>query len=80
MQVVNASTPANYFHLLRRQVKRDFRKPLVVFTPKVLLRHPMAVSRIEEMSSGSFSEIIDDPDAQAKDVDTLVLCSGKIVL
>jgi 2-oxoglutarate dehydrogenase E1 component len=78
MQVVNASTPANYFHLLRRQVKRDFRKPLVVFTPKVLLRHPMAVSRIEEMSHGSFSEIIDDPDAQAKDVDTVVMCSGKI--
>ena len=78
MQVVNASTPANYFHLLRRQVKRDFRKPLVVFTPKVLLRHPMAVSRIEEMSNGSFSEVIDDPDAQVKDIDTLVMCSGKI--
>ena len=49
MQVVNASSPANYFHLLRRQLKREFRKPLVVFTPKVLLRHPMAVSTIEEM-------------------------------
>jgi 2-oxoglutarate dehydrogenase E1 component len=78
MQIVNASTPANYFHLLRRQVKRDFRKPLVVFTPKVLLRHPMAVSRIEEMSNGSFSEVIDDSDAQAKDIDTVVMCSGKI--
>ena len=78
MQVVNASTPANYFHLLRRQVKRDFRKPLVVFTPKVLLRHPLAISRIEEMSSGSFSEIIDDPDAQSKHIDTVVMCSGKI--
>ena len=78
MQIVNASTPSNYFHLLRRQIKRAYRKPLVVFTPKVLLRHPMAVSPIEEMSSGSFSEIIDDPDANTKDIDSLVLCSGKI--
>ena len=78
MQIVNASTPSNYFHLLRRQIKRAYRKPLVVFTPKVLLRHPMAVSPIEEMSSGSFSEIIDDPDANPKDIDSLVLCSGKI--
>ena len=78
MQIVNASTPANYFHLLRRQIKRDFRKPLVVFTPKVLLRHPLATSRIEEMSKGGFSEIIDDVDANSKDIDSLVLCSGKI--
>ena len=78
MQIVNASTPSNYFHLLRRQIKRAHRKPLVVFTPKVLLRHPMAVSPIEEMSNGSFSEIIDDPDAEPKNIDSLVLCSGKI--
>jgi 2-oxoglutarate dehydrogenase E1 component len=78
MQIVNASTPSNYFHLLRRQIKREYRKPLVVFTPKVLLRHPMAVSQIEEMANGCFSEIIDDPDANAKDIDSVVLCSGKI--
>ena len=78
MQIVNASTPANYFHVLRRQLKRKFRKPLVVFTPKVLLRHPMATSTIEEMTSGSFHEVIDDSDANAKKVDNLVLCSGKI--
>lgn len=78
MQVVNASSPANYFHLLRRQLKREFRKPLVVFTPKVLLRHPMAVSTIEEMSKGGFSEIIDDAEANAIEIDSLVLCSGKI--
>ena len=78
MQVVNASSPANYFHLLRRQLKREFRKPLVVFTPKVLLRHPMAVSTIEEMSKGGFSEIIDDAEANANEIDSLVLCSGKI--
>lgn len=78
MQIVNASSPANYFHLLRRQLKREFRKPLVVFTPKVLLRHPMAVSTIEEMSKGGFSEIIDDHEANANSTDSLVLCSGKI--
>jgi len=78
MQIVNASSPANYFHLLRRQLKREFRKPLVVFTPKVLLRHPMAVSTIEEMSKGGFSEIIDDHEANANGTDSLVLCSGKI--
>ena len=78
MQIVNASTPSNYFHLLRRQLKREFRKPLVVYTPKVLLRHPMATSPIEEMAKGGFSEIIDDSEAIAKEIDTLVLCSGKI--
>ena len=78
MQIVNASTPANYFHVLRRQLKREFRKPLVVFTPKLLLRHPMATSKIEEMTTGSFHEVIDDSDVNAKKVDSLVLCSGKI--
>ncbi len=78
MQIVNASTPSNYFHLLRRQIKRAYRKPLVVFTPKVLLRHPMAISPIEEMSNGTFLEIIDDRDANPKEIDSLVLCSGKI--
>lgn len=77
MQVANASTPANYFHLLRRQLHRKFRKPLVVFTPKSLLRHPMCVSSIDEMAKGTFQEVIDDTKANAKTVDTVVFCSGK---
>lgn len=77
MQIVNTSTPANHFHLLRRQIKRDFRKPLVVFSPKMLLRYPSAVSTLDEMSKGSFQELIDDPNAKVANVDTLVFCSGK---
>jgi 2-oxoglutarate dehydrogenase E1 component len=77
IQVVNTSTPANHFHLLRRQVKRDFRKPLVVFSPKMLLRYPSAVSTLDEMANGSFQEIIDDKNANRNQVDTLVFCSGK---
>jgi 2-oxoglutarate dehydrogenase E1 component len=77
MQVVNTSTPANHFHLLRRQLKREFRKPLVVFSPKMLLRHPAATSSLDEMAKGSFQEVIDDPTAKAGNVDTVVFCSGK---
>jgi 2-oxoglutarate dehydrogenase E1 component len=63
--------------LLRRQVKRDFRKPLVVFSPKMLLRYPSAVSTLDEMANGSFQEIIDDKNANRNQVDTLVFCTGK---
>jgi 2-oxoglutarate dehydrogenase E1 component len=77
MQIVNTSTPANHFHLLRRQLKREFRKPLVVFSPKMLLRYPSATSTLDEMATGSFQEVIDDVSADAKNVETLVLCSGK---
>ena len=77
MQIVNTSTPANHFHLLRRQMKRDFRKPLVVFSPKMLLRYPDATSTLEEMATGSFQEVIDDTAANVNEVDTVVLCSGK---
>jgi 2-oxoglutarate dehydrogenase E1 component len=77
MQVANCTNPANYFHLLRRQIKRPFRKPLIVFTPKKLLRYPRAVSSINELSTGSFQEVIDDSLAQVGKVDTLVFCSGK---
>ncbi len=76
MTVADCSTPANIYHLLRRQMKRDFRKPLIVFTPKSLLRHPKAVSSISELSSGEFQEVIDDtinPDGVKK----LVFCTGK---
>ena len=77
IQVVNTSAPANHFHVLRRQLKRDFRKPLIVFSPKALLRHPDATSTMDQMANGSFQEVIDDADATTKSVDTLVLCSGK---
>ncbi len=77
IQVVNTSTPANHFHLLRRQLKREFRKPLVVFSPKMLLRYPNAVSTLDEMAKGRFQEVIDDAKANKKQVDTVVFCSGK---
>jgi 2-oxoglutarate dehydrogenase E1 component len=78
IQVVNTSTPANHFHLLRRQMKRSFRKPLVVFSPKMLLRYPSAVSSLDELAKGHFQEVIDDPKVASKAaIDTVVLCSGK---
>jgi 2-oxoglutarate dehydrogenase E1 component len=76
--VANATTPANYFHLLRRQMKSDFRKPLVVMTPKSLLRHPKVVSPIEELANGAFQPVIDDITAKADQVERLVMCSGKL--
>ena len=76
-QVANCTNPANYFHLLRRQIARPFRKPLVVFTPKKLLRYNRAVSSIQEMSSGSFKEVIDDSLASPSKTNQVVLCSGK---
>ncbi|MFM1932275.1 MAG: hypothetical protein RL226_1578, partial [Bacteroidota bacterium] len=78
MQIANCTTPANFFHLLRRQLKRDFRKPLVVFTPKKLLRYPKAVSSINDLASGKFQEVIDDAGVTKKDVDTVMFCTGKI--
>ncbi|MBI3886567.1 MAG: 2-oxoglutarate dehydrogenase E1 component [Opitutae bacterium] len=78
IQVANLTTPANYFHALRRQVMRDFRKPLVVMSPKSLLRHPAAVSSLADFTSGSFQEIIDDAAAAAGKTDRLILCSGKV--
>ena len=78
MQVVNCSTPANFFHLLRRQMKRPFRKPLVVFTPKSLLRHPKCVSKLDELSQGRFMEVFDDTHANPDKVERVILCSGKI--
>lgn len=78
MQIVNATTPAQQFHVLRRQLKRDFRKPLICFTPKKLLRYPSCVSGIEEFTNGGFMEVIDDKVANAKSVNQIVFCSGKI--
>jgi len=78
MQVANATTPANFFHLLRRQLKRSFRKPLVVMSPKSLLRHPKCVSSVNDLVEGKFQEVIDDAFVQASKVKKLVFCSGKI--
>ncbi len=77
IQVVNTSTPANHFHLLRRQLNRPFRKPLVVFSPKMLLRYPAATSTLDEMATGRFQEVIDDATAVKENIDTVVFCSGK---
>ena len=77
MQIVNCTTPANFYHVMRRQLKREYRKPLVVFTPKSLLRHPKCVSSITDLADGKFEGIIDDT-ITPKSVDRLVLCSGKI--
>ncbi len=77
MFVADVTTPANLFHLLRRQMKANFRKPLVVFTPKSLLRHPKVVSTKEEMANGSFQMVIDDAEANVSKVKTLVFCTGK---
>jgi 2-oxoglutarate dehydrogenase E1 component len=79
MQVCNATTAGQYFHLLRRQMHRDVRKPLVVFTPKSLLRAKAARSPISELTRGSFREVLDDPGmADPSTVRRIVLCSGKI--
>jgi 2-oxoglutarate dehydrogenase E1 component len=78
MQVANATTPANFFHLLRRQLHRKFRKPLVVMSPKSLLRHPKCVSSVSDLVSGKFQEVIDDPSAKKSAVKKLVFCSGKL--
>jgi len=78
MQVTNCTTPANFFHALRRQFKRDFRKPLVVFTPKSLLRHPACVSPLEDFTDGKFLEVIDDANVKAAAVKRVLFCTGKI--
>jgi len=77
MRVVNPTTPSQLFHLLRRQIVQGFRKPLIVFTPKGLLRHPECVSPLEALSKECFEEILDDPEAPKK-VKKVLLCSGRI--
>jgi 2-oxoglutarate dehydrogenase E1 component len=84
LQVVNASTPAQYFHVLRRQMhggpdRRGVRKPLILFTPKRMLRHPRAVSKIEELMSGTFREVLDDPTGvELTRVSRVLMCSGQV--
>lgn len=77
MFVADCTTPANMFHILRRQLKAKYRKPLIVFTPKSLLRHPKVVSTVEDFSNGSFKPLIDDDLASSKSTSTLVFVTGK---
>lgn len=77
MYVADCTTPANFYHLLRRQMKTNFRKPLVVFSPKSLLRHPSCVSTQDELANGQFQETIDDNTVDKLKVKTLVFCTGK---
>ncbi len=78
MVVANITTPSNFFHALRRQMTWEFRKPLVVMSPKSLLRHSKAVSPLEEFTSGKFQEVIGDDNVTAKSVKKVILCSGKV--
>jgi 2-oxoglutarate dehydrogenase E1 component len=80
MQVVNCTSSSQFFHVLRRQMRRSYRAPLIIFTPKSLLRHPKAASPVEEFSTGHFREVIDDPIATARpgDVRRVIACSGKV--
>src|SRR5690625_5928682 len=79
MQVVNLTTPTQYFHLLRKQALQEIKKPLVIMTPKSLLRHPKAVSNVEELANGAFRPLIEDPDGSNKEsVIRLNICSVKI--
>lgn len=77
LQILNCTTPANFYHALRRQLKRNFRKPMIVFTPKSLLRHPKCVSTVDELATGTFQYVIDDT-IEAKKVKRVVLCTGKL--
>jgi 2-oxoglutarate dehydrogenase E1 component len=77
MFIADVTTPANMFHLLRKQMKANYRKPLIVFTPKSLLRHPKVVSSVDEFANGSFQMLIDDKSAKADKVKTLVFITGK---
>ena len=77
MQVCNITQPANFFHALRRQIHRDFRIPLIVMSPKSLLRHPKAVSKLKDFTKGGFQELIKDELVQ-ENAKKLIFCSGKI--
>lgn len=78
IQVVNPTTPAQYFHVLRRQVLRRWRKPLIVMTPKSLLRHPQAISTLEDLAQGRFRRILFDRTVKPELVQRVLLCSGKV--
>jgi 2-oxoglutarate dehydrogenase E1 component len=77
MFIADVTTPAQMFHILRRQMKVDYRKPLIIFTPKSLLRHPRAVSTVDEFALGGFQEVLDDDTADVNKIKSLVFCTGK---
>ena len=80
IRVVNCTTPAQYFHLLRRQAKRSRQRPLILFTPKSLLRHPLASSKLEDLTSGHFQAVIDDASfgQNPERAERLLMCTGKV--
>ena len=78
IQIANCTTPANMFHIIRRQLIREFRKPLVIFTPKKLLRYPTCVSKLADFTTGGFKELIDDEVEKPEKISKLVFCTGKI--
>ena len=79
MQIINCTTPANFFHVLRRQIAFPFRKPLIIFTPKSLLRHPECVSPLDDFLEGTgFNEVIDDDYVDSNSVRKVLFCSGKV--
>jgi 2-oxoglutarate dehydrogenase E1 component len=78
MHIVNCTTPANLFHILRKHLYANYRTPLIIFTPKSLLRHPKCISTLEEFESDTFHEVIDDPDVDVEEVRRVVYCSGKV--
>ena len=77
MILANCTSPSNFFHLLRKQIKSSYRKPLVVFTPKSLLRHPMVTSNVKDFTEGKFKRVISDDTKEISKIKTLVMCSGK---
>jgi 2-oxoglutarate dehydrogenase E1 component len=79
MQVVNLTTPAQYFHILRKQAKQDNKKPLIIMSPKSLLRHPLATSKTDDLAKGQYQPFIPDQEVEDKsNIDRLVICSGKV--
>jgi 2-oxoglutarate dehydrogenase E1 component len=78
MHIINPTTPANLFHALRNHMKKNSRVPLIVFTPKSLLRHPLCVSTLDDLEQGAFMPVYDDQDNDVDEVRRVVLCSGKI--
>ncbi len=78
IQICNLTTPAQFFHVLRRQMKREFKKPLIIMTPKSLLRHKECISKVEEFTDGQFHNIIDDHSVNKEQIKKVVFCSGKV--
>ena len=79
MQVVNLTTPAQYFHILRKQAKQENKKPLIIMSPKSLLRHPLATSKTDDLAKGQYQPLIPDQEVEDKsNIDRLVICSGKV--